>query len=130
MNKSQLISPPDGNVLETLTDPRVLATAGGVAAYAYGEKALYKSARNLFGIASAGEGGKVVYYAVKADGTADTSATAPQFGTNRNVARAVGIVGSVALIEYSNSAPMQYALLGGASVLLTHMLQDVIPGLR
>lgn len=130
LSKSQLISPPDGDVVGTLTDPRVLATAGGVAVTAYAEKALYKANRGLFGIGSPGPGGRVIYYAAKADGSADTSAPAPQFGVNRNIARGVGIVGCIAAIEYSNNGPVQYGLLGGASVLLAHMLQDVVPALR
>lgn len=131
MQKAQLLSPPDGKVVETLTDSRVLATVAGVTVGNVAEKYLYKSARQMFGVAVAAAGGAVNYYHAKPDGSADTEkGAAPQFRVNRNVARAVGVVGAVAGIEYTGSGEAQYALLGAASIWFCHILQDTIPGLR
>lgn len=128
--KAGLISPPDGKVIETLTDVRTLATVAGVTLGNAGEKALFRAGRDLFGIATPGAGGAVTYYKAKADGTADTTAPAPQFRTNRNVARAVAVVGAVAAIEYSNNAGAQFAALGAASIWFCHIVQDLVPQLR
>lgn len=136
MQKSQLLSTPDGHVVETLTDPRVLATLAGVTFGNAAEKILFRQARGMFGVAVPAAGGAVNFYAAKADGTADTTQASPQYRTNRNAARAAGIVGAVALIEFTGSennpatGPAQYALLGAASIWGCHLLQDLIPGLR
>lgn len=130
MTKSQLISPADGKVVETLTDPRVLATGVGVTVAAFGEKALFKSARQLFGVATPAAGGEIKYFEAKADGSADTSKEHPQFRTNRTVARGIGVVACIAGIEFSNSAPAQYGLLGAASLFMAHIVQDAVPFLR
>jgi hypothetical protein len=129
ITKAQLISPPDGKVIETLTDTRTLATVVGVTLGNAGEKALFRAARDLFGVAATKDGA-VVYYKAKPDGTSDTSEQHPQFRTNRNVARAVGVVGAVAAIEYTASAPAQYGALGAASIWFCHIVQDLIPQLR
>lgn len=134
ISKDKLISPPDGKVVETLTDTRVLATVAGVTLGNAGEKQLFRAARSLFGVAVPGTDGQVVYYAAKSDGTADTSNPHPQFKVNRNVARAVGVVGAVAVIEYSGEGPsagvVQFAALGAASIWFCHIVQDFVPQLR
>lgn len=131
MSKSQLLSPADGKVAETLTDARVLATVAGVTFGNVGEKYLFKTGRSLYGVAVPAAGGAVAYHPAKPDGSADTSAPASQqFRMNRNITRAVGVVGAVAVIEYTNNGPAQYALLGGAAIWFCHLLQDTIPGLR
>lgn len=130
MTKTQLLSPADGRVAETLSDPRVLATVVGVVAGNALEKSLFRSARPTFGVAAQAANGKIVYYEAKPDGTADTTKPQPQFQTNRNLARAVAVVGTVAAIEYTNNGPAQYAFLGAGAVMLSHILQDAVPGLR
>lgn len=131
MTKSQLISPADGRVAETLADPRVLATVLGVVAGNAVEKAAFRGSRQMFGYAVPGANGKVVYYEGKADGSgADTSKPQPQYQTNRNLARAVTVVGCVAAIEYTNNGPAQYGFLGAGAVLLAHIIQDAVPALR
>ena len=127
--KSDLISPADGNVVETLTDPRVLATGVGVIGAAFGERALWKAARAQFGYAVPGPDGRPIYYGAKADGTQDT-APAPKLGVNRQLARGVLVVGAVAGIEFIDNAPAQYGLLGVAALLLAHVAQDAFPALN
>ena len=130
MNQQQLISPPNGDVVGTLTDPRVLSTGVGVVGMAYAEKYLWKSARGLFGTSVPSATGRPTFYAVKPDGTTDTSAPAPKLGINRQLARGAAVVGCIAGIEFSDSAPVQYGLLGAASVLLAHVIQDAFPVLN
>lgn len=130
MQKVQLLSPPDGHVVETLTDPRILATVGGVVAGNTAEKALFKGARQLFGVAAPAAGGTVKYFAAKEDGTADTSKESATYRTNRNVARAAGVIGAIAAIEYSNNGVAQYTLLGSAAVWFSHIVHDLVPALR
>lgn len=126
IHKTQLLSPADGNVVQTLTDPRILATAGGVLAGNYGEKAIWKAARKTFGYAVPGQDGRAVYYGQKADGTQDSTPN-PRLGMNRQLARGALVVGAVAAIEYIDSGEAQYLLLGAASLWLTHIAQDALP---
>ena len=131
MQKAQLLSPADGKVVETLTDSRVLATIAGVTLGNAAEKQVLRAGRQLFGVAVPGTGGTVKYFPAKVDGTADTAAgESPTYRTNRNVARATGVVGAVAAIEFSNSGEVQYGLLGAASIWLCHVIQDLVPALR
>lgn len=136
MQKSQLLSTPDGKVVETLTDARLIATLAGVTLGNAAEKHLFRQARSMFGVAVPGPGGTVNFYAAKADGTADTTQTSPQYRVNRNAARAAGIVGAVALIEFTGNennpatGPAQYGLLGALSIWGCHLIQDLVPGLR
>lgn len=130
MTKSQLISPADGNVAETLTDARVVTTVLGVVAASAAEKAIFRSSRQMFGVATPAAGGEIKYFEAKDDGTADTSKEHPQFRTNRNIARAAGVVGCIAAIEYTNNGPAQYGLLGAGAILFAHIIQDAIPALR
>ncbi|MFB9994488.1 hypothetical protein ACFFLM_21255 [Deinococcus oregonensis] len=125
-----LFSAPDGKVLETLTDSRTMAVAAGVTVGAAAEKALWRSGRAQFGVSAMSASGEVVYYAPKADGTADTTQPHPQFRTNRNVARAAGVVACVAGIEFSNNKEAQYGFLGAGAIFLAHIVQDVVPFLR
>lgn len=129
MQKVQLLSPADGNVVETLTDPRVIATGAGVIVTAFGERALWKAARQQFGFAVPGADGKPVYYGQKADGTQDTT-PAPKLGVNRQLARGALVVGAVAGIEFIDNGPAQYGLLGAAALLLAHIAQDAFPQLN
>ncbi|GGB80532.1 hypothetical protein [Deinococcus soli (ex Cha et al. 2016)] len=127
MKKEQWLSKPDGNIIETLTDPRVLATAAGAAVGAVIEKQLWTGMRDTFGIASL-QGGQLKFYAPDADGKA--GAEAPQLGTNRQLARLGLVVGSVAGIEYVPNGNAQYAFLGIAAVAVAHILQDLFPAIR
>jgi len=95
--QQQWLTKPDGNILETLTDSRVLATAGGASLEAVLEKYLWTQYRSTFGIASS-VNGVVKFYAPDADGKA--GAEAPQLGTNRQLVR-LGLVALAATgIEY------------------------------
>lgn len=127
MKEQQWLSKPDGNIIQTLTDPRVLATAAGAAAGAVLEKQLWTSMRDTFGIASL-ENGKLKFYAPDADGKA--GAEAPGLGTNRQLARLGIVVGCVAGIEYIPNGHAQYAFLGVAAVAMAHILQDLFPTIR
>ncbi|THF88471.1 hypothetical protein E7T09_04500 [Deinococcus sp. KSM4-11] len=122
MQKTQWLSKPDGNILQTLQDPRVLATAVGAAAGAAVEHQLWTGMRDTFGIASV-TNGKLKFYAPAADGSA--GAEAPQLGTNRQLARLGVVVACVAGIEYVPNGHAQYAFLGVAAVALAHVFQDV-----
>lgn len=134
MPKSQMLSPPDGKVVEALADPRILATIGGVTLGNAGEKALFRAGRSMFGHAVPAAGGTVKYHPAKADGTADTTQEAPQFRVNRNVARGVGLVGAIAASEFVKDTPtggvIQFGLLGSASIWACHLIQDLVPALR
>lgn len=127
MKEQQWLSKPDGNIIQTLTDPRVLATAAGAAAGAVLEKQLWTSMRDTFGIASL-ENGKLKFYAPDADGKA--GAEASSLGTNRQLARLGIVVGCVAGIEYIPNGHAQYAFLGVAAVAMAHILQDLFPTIR
>lgn len=127
MKKDQWLSKPDGNIIETLTDPRVLATAAGAAVGAVIEKQLWTGMRDTFGIASL-QGGTLKFYAPDADGKAGVEA--PQLGTNRQLARLGLIVGCVAGIEYVPNGNAQYAFLGVAAVAAAHVFQDLFPAIR
>lgn len=128
MDTSRLISPPDGNVLETLTDSRVISTAFGAAIGAFGEKQLWISQRETFGIASL-EKGKMKFYA-QDPATKKASKEAPELGTNRQLARFGIVVACVAGIESVPDGNIQYALLGAAAVAMSHMIQDLIPAIK
>lgn len=127
MQKQQWLSKPDGNIIETLTDPRVLSTAAGAAAGAVLEKQLWTGMRDTFGVASL-ESGRLKFYAPDADGKA--GAEAPQLGMNRQLARLGIVVACVAGIEYVPNGNAQYAFLGVAAVAMAHVLQDVFPAIR
>ncbi len=120
----QWLSKPDGNIIETLTDTRVLATAAGASMEAVLEKYLWTQYRSTFGIASS-VNGTIRYYAPKADGSAGDEA--PQLGTNRQLVRLGLVALSVAGIEYIPNGRLQYVLLGVAAVSLAHIGQDLIP---
>jgi len=122
--QQQWLTKPDGNILETLTDSRVLATAGGASLEAVLEKYLWTQYRSTFGIASS-VNGVVKFYAPDADGKA--GAEAPQLGTNRQLVR-LGLVALAATgIEYIPNGRVQYLLLGMAAVSVAHIGQDLIP---
>ncbi|MVN89378.1 hypothetical protein GO986_21825 [Deinococcus sp. HMF7620] len=127
MQKQQWLSKPDGNILETLTDPRVLATAAGAAVGAVVEKQLWTGMRDTFGIASM-QNGQLKFYAPDADGKAGEEAS--QLGMNRQLARLGLVVGCVAGIEYVPNGTAQYAFLGIAAVAVAHILQDAFPAIR
>jgi hypothetical protein len=127
IQKQNWLSKPDGNIVQTLTDPRVIATALGATAGAYLEKSLWTGARTTFGIASL-ENGKLRFYAPDATGKA--GAEAPNLGTNRQLTRLGIVVGCVAGIEYIPNGTAQYGLLGLAAVSMAHILQDLIPTIR
>lgn len=126
MKKEQWLSKPNGNIIETLTDSRIVATALGAAAGAVIEKGLWTSQRSTFGISSL-ENGKLKFYAPDADGKA--GAQAPNLGTNRQLARLGMVVGCVAGIEYIPNGHAQYLLLGIAAVAMAHIFQDVAENL-
>lgn len=125
IQKQQWLSKPDGNILETLTDPRVLATAAGAAAGAVLEKQLWTGNRATFGIASADSKGNLTFFAPTADGKVGDPA--PNLGMNRQLARLGIVVGCVAGIEYVPNGNAQYAFLGVAAVAMAHILQDAFP---
>lgn len=126
LKKEQWLSKPDGNIVGTLTDPRIVATAVGAAAGALIEKQLWTGNRAMFGISSL-ENGKLKFYAPDADGKA--GAEAPNLGTNRQLARLGLVVGCVAGIEYIPNGHAQYLLLGVAAVAMAHIFQDVAENL-
>lgn len=127
LKKEQWLSKPDGNILETLTDPRVMATAAGAALGAVMEKSLWTGNRDTFGISSS-ENGKLKFYAPNAEGKAGDEI--PQLGTNRQLARLGIVVGCVAGIEYIPNGHAQYLFLGVAAVALAHVFQDLVPAAR
>lgn len=122
--KQLWLSKPDGNIIETLTDARVIATAVGAAACAVLEKNLWTGQRSTFGISSL-ENGHMVFYAPTADGKAGDPA--PQLGTNRQLARLGLVVASVVVIETVPSGHAQYAALGLAACAMAHIFQDLFP---
>lgn len=124
IQKTQWLSKPDGNIVQTLTDPRVLSTALGAAAGAVIEKQLWTGMRDTFGISSL-ENGRMKFYAPGEDGKA--GAEAPGLGTNRQLARLGLVVGCVAGIEYIPNGNAQYGFLGIAAVAFAHVLQDLFP---
>lgn len=125
VQKAQWLSKPDGNILETLTDPRVMATAAGAAAGAVIEKSLFVGMRDTFGIASL-ENGQMKYYAVNPE-TGKAGTEAANLGMNRQMARLGLVVGCVAGIEYVPNGTAQYAFLGIAAVAMAHIFQDLAP---
>ncbi len=125
---NQLLTKPDGNIMETLTDPRVVATALGAVMTAVVERSLWTSQRANFGT-TVTENGIVKYYAVDPV-TGQKTVENPSLGTNRQMARLALVVAAVAAIEYIPDGHTQYAFLGVASVAMAHVLQDSLPGLR
>ena len=124
MQKQQWLSKPDGNIIETLTDARVLATAVGAAAGAVLEKNLWTGQRETFGIASL-ENGQMKFYAPDASGKAGVESS--QLGMNRQLARLGIVVACAAGIEYVPNGHAQYAFLGVAAVAMAHIFQDLAP---
>lgn len=126
IRQTQWLSKPDGNIVGTLTDPRIIATAVGAAAGAVLEKQIWIAARETFGVASL-ENGRMKYYAPSVSGKGKVGHENPALGNNRQLARAGIILGCVAAIEYTPSGTAQYALLGMAAVAAAHILQDIFP---
>ena len=128
---NQLLSKPDGNILELLTDPRLVATAGGAVVGAIAEKALFSSQRAAFGVATPVADGGVKYVKVDSTGKA-TSQEHQQAQQNRQLAHAGLVIGSIAAIEYIPNlpGPMQYVLFGVAVVSAAHLAQSLFPALK
>jgi hypothetical protein len=131
VSQVQLLTKPDGNVLQTLQDSRVICTALGAAASGVLEKLAFAQppVRKVVGFASEKDN-NLVFYAPKADGTPDTSKPAPQLGVNRQLLRLAGVAGCVAVIENTNSGQLQYVALGVAAVLIARVALDAVPSLQ
>lgn len=87
------------NPLEVIQNPIVVATSmGALGAYMF-RKALYTSRRDLFGWASKGPDGKVHYYAVRPNGTPDTSKEVPNAYMNRLLLNLGGVLLGTLLIN-------------------------------
>ncbi|GEM45312.1 hypothetical protein [Deinococcus cellulosilyticus] len=131
MEKVQLLSKPDGNILQLLTDPRMITLAVGSVAGAVLEKSLFSMNRAAFGYAINTPAG-VQYFASYEEYNAKKPAN-PKFGTNRQLARVGIVVGCVAGIEYipeKTGGLMQYTLAGIAAVTLAHAIQEIFPSLK
>lgn len=98
MQKVQLLSQPDGNILQLLTDPRMITLAVGATVGGVIEKTLWTSNRSAFGYAINTPSG-VQYFDSYEDFTAKKPAN-PKYGTNRQLARLGLVLGCVAGIEY------------------------------
>jgi hypothetical protein len=131
VNNTLLLTKPDGNVLQTLQDSRVVSTALGAVAAGAMEKIAFSQTpvRKVVGFAVEKDGA-LVFYPPKADGTPDTGKPSPQLGVNRQLLRLAGVVGCVAVIENTNSGQLQYAALGVAAVLMARIALDLIPSLQ
>lgn len=131
MQKVQLLSQPDGNILQLLTDPRMITLAVGATVGGVIEKTLWTSNRSAFGYAINTPSG-VQYFDSYEDFTAKKPAN-PKYGTNRQLARLGLVLGCVAGIEYipeKTGGLMQYTLAGIAAISLAHAIQEVFPTLK
>jgi hypothetical protein len=131
-NEVQLLTKPDGNILQTLQDPRVISTAVGAFAVAVLEKIAFTQPfmRGIVGFA-AEDKGNLVILGPDANGKPDAKGGHKSaLMTQRQLTRLAGVVGCVTLIENTRDLKLQYGLLGAAALLTARVAVDLIPGIQ
>ncbi len=115
---------PEGNLLDTIVHPSVVATGSGVLGGYLARKALIGSNRNLFGIASrevvAGRPtGKIVYYAPKTDAggnvIADPTRKLPNAKTARLALAAAQLLAGTLVVGFNDDPTLDLAGIGLAA---------------
>jgi hypothetical protein len=130
--KVQLLTKPDGNVLQTVTDPRVIGAALGAVGSSAIEKLAFSqpALRKFVGFAQEKDGNLLILAPDK-DGKPDaTKGHQSNLFTQRQLVRLVGVGACVTGIEATSNGQLQYALMGAAVVLMARIVLDIVPGLQ
>ncbi len=132
MDKVQLLTKPDGNILDTVRDPRVVGAAIGAVASTALEKLAFTqpAVRKYVGFAQEKDGNLVVL-APDAKGLPDVAKGHQQSLFNqRQLVRLATIGACVAGIEATANGQLQYILMGAAVVSMARIVLDIVPGLQ